>query len=309
MTKWAVRLGRGVLPLIGALLLAACTETAPPEGAPDPAAAQRGAYLATAANCASCHTARGGNPFAGGRALETPFGVFFTPNITPDAASGIGDWRLADFKRALRSGVSPRNEHYYPVFPYPSYTGMSDADVTDLWAYLRTVPPIVSQRRPHELGLPYKQRLAMVPWKLLFLYRGPVEPLPDQSDAWNRGRYLVTSVTHCADCHSPRNPLGGIDRNRFMAGVRGTQGGIEGWNVPNITPDLETGIGRWSLQDVTALLAGRGMRGMHVGGPMREVVDNTSRLTEGDRQAMAVYLKSLPTRYGGVKPGGGMCCR
>lgn len=305
----AARVHRRLLPVALVVSLVACTDAAPPLTALEPEAAKRGAYLATAANCASCHTRRGGQPFAGGRALETPFGVFFAPNITPDSADGIGRWNFADFRRAVRWGVSPRNEHYYPVFPYTSYTGMSDDDIADLWAYLRMLPPISGAGRTHELGLPYNQRLAMVPWKLLFLYRGPLEPLPSQSEEWNRGRYLVTSVAHCADCHSPRNMFGGIDRNRFMAGTRGTQGGVDFWDVPNITPDLETGLGRWSVDDIAALLAGRGMRGMHVGGPMREVVANTSRLTEADRRAMAVYLKSVPPRYGVVKPGAGMCCR
>ena len=273
---------------------------------PDPEAARRGAYLATAGNCANCHTngAGGGAAFAGGRALPTPFGVFFAPNITPDPTHGVGAWSLEDFSRALRRGVSPRNEHYYPVFPYTSYTGMTDGDIADLWAFLRQVPAVPQPDRPHELGFPFNVRLAMAPWKILFLDRGPLAPEPARSPEWNRGRYLVNAVAHCADCHAPRNSLGAVDRARHMSGTRER---LEGYEVPNITPDVETGIGRWTVQDLAGLLAGRGMRAMHVGGPMREVVSNTARLTEADRLAMATYLKSLPPRYGEVRPGGRMC--
>lgn len=269
----------------------------------DADAARRGAYVLAAANCANCHTARGGRLLAGGRALPTPFGVFFSPNITQDATHGIGTWTLENFERALRRGVSPSNAHYYPVFPYTSYTGMSDSDIADVWAYLRTVQPVAQPNRPHELGWPYNIRLAMAFWKILFLSRGPIEPEPEKTAEWNRGRYLVNAVTHCADCHAPRNPLGAIDRGRQMSGTRER---LEGYEVPNITPDIETGIGRWSIGDITNFLAGRGMRAMHVGGPMREVIWNTSRLTEADRRSIAVYLKSLPPRFGEVKPGGMM---
>lgn len=240
--------------------------------------------------------------------METPFGVFFTPNLTSDPTYGIGRWRLEDLRRALRYGVSPENQHYYPVFPYGSFTGMSDADISDLWAYLRTVQAVPQPNRAHELGFPFNQRLAMAPWKILFLYRGPLEPAPEQSPVWNRGRYLVTSVTHCADCHSPRNILGAIDRSRFMAGVAGRDGGPDGWSAPNLTPDPRSGIGRWTVDGIAAVLAGRGMRGMHIGGPMREVVWNTAQLTEEDRRAIAVYVKSLPAVYNVVRSGGG-CCR
>ena len=292
--------------LVLSMTTASQAQVAQSSSVPDPAAVRRGAYLATAGNCASCHTnsRAGGLAFAGGRALPTPFGVFFAPNITPDRSHGIGDWSFEDFERALRRGVSPRNEHYYPVFPYTSYTGVTDGDIADLWAYLRSLPPIAQPDRPHELQFPYNVRLAMAPWKILFLDRGPLESEPGRSPEWNRGRYLVNAVAHCADCHAPRNPLGAVDRGRLMSGTRER---LEGYEVPNITPDVETGIGGWSVQDLAALLAGRGMRAMHVGGPMREVVSNTARLTEADRLAMATYLKSLPPRYGEVRPGGRMC--
>jgi mono/diheme cytochrome c family protein len=300
--------GAAALVVVGTLSAhAQAKQSAQP---PDPAAVQRGAYLLTAANCASCHTLPGSgsaHQLAGGRALPTPFGVFFSPNITPDPIHGIGGWTFGDFKRALRRGVSPSNTHYYPVFPYTSYTGMSDSDIEDLWAYLGSVPPVSQPNRPHELGFPYSLRLAMAPWKVLFLDQGPLKPEPGRPPEWNRGRYLVNAVAHCADCHAPRNFLGAVDRGRTMSGTRER---LEGYEVPNITPDIQTGIGRWSVGDVTGLLAGRGMRAMHVGGPMREVVRNTSRLSEADRTAMAVYLKSLPPRFGEVKPGGmmgGMC--
>jgi mono/diheme cytochrome c family protein len=294
--RWA--LGSGLLLIIG--ILPASAQDAI-RSSPSTDAVRRGEYVAGAANCANCHTTQGGLPFAGGPALSTPFGIFYPPNITPDPAHGIGLWSFDNFKRALRRGVSPENTHYYPVFPYPSFTGMSDADLADLWAYLRTVPPVAEASRPHEVGFPFNVRLLLAPWQILFLVRGPIEPDPGKSLEWNRGHYLVEAVTHCAECHTPRNLLGAVERNRYMAGQRDA---VEGWDVPNISPDSETGIGRWSVEELAGCLGGGGMRAMHVRGPMREVVQNTSNLTDADRLAMAVYLKSLPPRYGEVKPDG-----
>ena len=301
---WAGWISRGLLLLTTGILPAHGQTTPPTDDAAHAGAIQRGAYLALGANCASCHTAPGGRPFAGGPPLATAFGVFYPPNITQDPTHGIGQWSFDNFKRALRRGVSPANTHYYPVFPYASYTGMSDGDIAALWAYLRAVPAVAQANRAHEVGFPFNWRILLAAWKIMFLDRGPMEPDPGKSLEWNRGRYLVEAVTHCAECHGPRNLFASLDRSRYMAGVPAERGGIEGWNVPNITPDPETGIGRWSVEDLAGLLAGRGMRAMHVGGPMREVVRNTSRLTEADRLAMAVYLKSLPPRHGEVKPGG-----
>lgn len=304
LTGWPAWISRGLL-LVSTAIAPAHAQTAPPSrDAPDAEAIQRGAYLAVGANCATCHTAPGGRPFAGGPALATEFGVFYPPNITQDPTHGIGHWSFDNFKRALRRGVSPTNTHYYPVFPYASYTGMSDGDLAALWAYLRTVPAVDQANRPHEVGFPFNWRILLAPWKIMFLNRGPIEPDPGKSPEWNRGRYLVEAVTHCAECHTPRNVFAAVERSRYMAGVPAEQGGIERWNVPNITPDPQTGIGQWSVEDIAALLAGRGMRGMHVGGPMRQVVQNTAQLTEVDRLAIAGYLKSLPARHGEVKPGG-----
>lgn len=293
-------LGGGLLLIMGIVPLGAQTASSPSPTA-DAGELQRGAYIAGAANCTNCHTTRGGRPFAGGPAVATPFGVFFPPNITQDRIHGIGQWSFDNFKRALRRGVSPNNTHYYPVFPYASYTGMSDADIAALWAFLRTVPPVAQPSRPHEVGVPFAWRLLLAPWKILFLAPGPLEPDAGKSPEWNRGRYLVEAVTHCAECHAPRNLFAAVERSRYMAGVRN---GVDGWNVPNISPDPETGIGRWSVEDIAGLLAGRAM---HVGGPMREVVQNTSKLTDADRLSMAIYLKSLPARHGEVKSGSGMC--
>jgi mono/diheme cytochrome c family protein len=296
-------LGWGLLVVTG-ILPAGAQTTDPRAPRTDTGAVQRGAYIAGAANCANCHTTQGGQAFAGGPAVSTPFGVFFPPNITPDRTHGIGQWSFDNFKRALRRGVSPNNTHYYPVFPYASYTGMSDADIADLWTYLRTVPPVAQINRPHEVGSPFSWRLLLAPWKVLFLDRGPIKPDSGKSPEWNRGRYLVEAVTHCAECHTPRNLFAALERSRYMAGVRN---GVEGWDVPNISPDPETGIGRWSVEEIAGLLAGRGMRAMHVGGPMRDVVKNTSKLTDADRLSMATSLKSLPARYGEAKSGAGMC--
>lgn len=183
----------------------------------------------------------GWSPVCRGPPLATAFGVFYPPNITQDPTYGIGQWSFDNFKRALRRGVSPTNTHYYPVFPYASYTGMSDADIAALWAYLRAVPAVAQANRPHEVGFPFNWRILLAPWKIMFLNRGPIEPDPGKSLEWNRGRYLVEAVTHCAECHAPRNLFAAVDRSRYMAGVPAERGGIDGWNVPNITPDPETG--------------------------------------------------------------------
>lgn len=268
------------------VLLAAAPAAAEPS-------AERGAYVFRAANCLSCHTAPGGKPLAGGRALKTPFGTFYSSNITPDRTTGIGAWSAEDFVRALRDGVSPAGDHYFPVFPYPSFTRMTEADMRDLWDYLQTVPPVAQAERPHEVDAPYGWRWPLFAWKWLNFERGPLVADPQRSPEWNRGRYLVQALGHCGECHTPRDRLGGLRSAMAMAG---TPVGAEGKPAPNITPDQATGIGEWSKGDITFFLeTGFKPDGDVVGGLMGEVIENsTKHLTKDDRAAIADYLLSQP---------------
>lgn len=262
-------------------------------------AARRGEYVFNAAGCLGCHTdsKRGGKPLAGGRPLDTPFGVFYSPNITPDPATGIGKWSFDDFRRALRHGEMPSGAPYFPVFPYPSFTRMTDGDIADLFAYLKTRDAVAQANTPHEVRFPFGWRFLMRFWRLMFFEEGPLQPVADKPADWNRGRYLVEAIGHCGECHTPRNALGAAEKDRGYSGVRG---GPDGQNAPNITPDPETGLGKWSIDDITTLLKdGQTPDFDWVGSGMGEVVNNsTSKLTDEDRRAIAVYLKSLPPRPG-----------
>jgi len=274
--------------------VAAAAFVAPPSAFADTPDPVRGKYLLAAGGCVACHTDKKnkGRPLAGGRALKTPFGVFFSPNITPDAATGIGRWSDADFVRALRHGVGPDGGHYFPAFPYPSYTAMADNDMLDLKAYLFTLPPVAQSNKRHDLLPPFGWRFLVSLWKALYFTPGPFLPDPAKGDGWNRGAYLVRALGHCGECHTPRDALGGRKRDKELAG---TESGPEGGVIPNITPDKETGIGRWTDRDLTGLLElGVLPNADFVGGQMGEVVDDvTSKLTEADRRAIIVYLKSV----------------
>ena len=267
-----------------------------PDGAPaqEGSAAARGEYLLRAGVCGGCHTdIKGGGAFlAGGRPIETPFGIFYSPNITPDPDSGIGGWSDADFTRAMREGVAPDGAHYFPVFPYTAYTGMSAADLADLKAYLDTVPPVSRANRAHDVAAPFGWRFTVGPWKWLFFKRGPYRPREDKSARWNRGAYLATALAHCGECHTPRNALGGLDRDLWFAGARI---GPEGQRAPNITPHPATGIGRWSAEELSDLLE-TGLRPNFddVQGLMGEAVEQGYRyLSDEDRAAIADYVMSL----------------
>ena len=256
------------------------------------AAIERGRYIFHVAGCKECHTQVEGALLAGGRALETPYGVFYSPNITPHPEHGIGRWSAADLQRALHQGEAPDGGDYYPVFPYPSYAGMQEQDIADLWRYLQTVPPVDRPNRAHELAFPFSWRSVMWGWKLLFFDSVEFQSDSSQSPQWNRGAYLVRALGHCGECHTPRNRFGVLDSERELAG---TDQGPEGSVVPNITPDPNTGIGGWSEADLDALLEmGMLPDADFVGSRMADVVDNsTAYLTEEDRQAMIVYLRSL----------------
>jgi len=254
-----------------------------------------GERLLRAAGCVTCHTDtdRKGAMLAGGRPLPTPFGVFYTPNITPDAKTGIGNWHFSDFRRALREGVSPQGEHFYPAFPYTSYTQLSDRDITLLWEYLRSVKPVISENRPHQLSWYVSVRSLVRIWKWVFFKPGQFAPDHHRSPQWNRGAYLVEAVTHCGGCHTPRNIAGAPIRGRQFAGTRD---GPDNSVVPNITPDRKTGIGRWSQSDLAEYLAsGAKPDGDYAGGIMAEFIDSgLAYLSARDRNAIAEYVLSLP---------------
>jgi mono/diheme cytochrome c family protein len=258
-----------------------------------PGESARGEYLFRAGGCEGCHARKGSPVLSGGSALTTEFGTFYGPNLSPAEEAGLGRWTEEDFLSSMRRGRSPAGSHYFPAFPYPSFTGMSDGDLRALWAYLKTVPPSPEPSRPHELKFPFRLRFLIGFWKWLYLDEGPLEPDPALSDELNRGRYLVVAVAHCGECHTPRNFLGGFRKGRQLAG---SDLGPEGGSVPNITPDVETGLGTWSVLDLAEFLrTGMTPAGDFAGGAMSEVVDrSTSALTDGDRKAIAAYLKVVP---------------
>ncbi|MGB0626401.1 MAG: c-type cytochrome [Alphaproteobacteria bacterium] len=255
--------------------------------------AERGAYMLAAAGCVACHTVpKDGAFLAGGRELKTDFGSFYTPNITPDPETGIGNWSDEDFIRAMKKGVSPDGGRYYPTFPYTSYTRMTRQDMLDLKAYLDTVPPVRNAVPDHDLAFPFGIRASMMGWQLLFFDDTPFEADTTKSDAWNRGAYLVNGPGHCGECHTPRNLLGVVDSGRPLAG---NANGPEGDAVPNITPH-SSGIGGWSEDDIVSMLeVGLLPDGDFAGGAMTDVIEeSTSKLSEDDRKAIASYLLSLP---------------
>jgi mono/diheme cytochrome c family protein len=264
-------------------------------GAARAADLKNGAYVFKAAGCTGCHTRdddrKQGVMLAGGRAFKTPFGTYYSPNITPDE-SGIGSWSEVDFLTALRHGKSPDNSNYFPVFPYVSYTKMSDTDIADMWAYLKTMKPVQRTNRAHDVNIIFGSRFLMTFWKLLNFEEGPLEPAPGQNPSWNRGRYLVDAMGHCGECHTPRNKLGAMQSDMYLSG---SINGPDGNTVPNITPDKSTGLGAWAADDFDSLLSmGMLPDGDFVGGSMGEAIENTEGLSNADRKAVTTYLKSIP---------------
>ena len=253
-----------------------------------------------AAGCSSCHAVPGQPDrlkLGGGLAIPSPFGTFYAPNISPDPADGIGRWGEAEFVRAVTQGVSPAGAHYFPAFPYTSYAHAKPDDIRDHFAYLKTLAPVSGKVRDHAVPFPFDIRRNIGIWKLLFMDGRPFAKDAARSASWNRGAYLVNSLGHCAECHSPRNFLGGIISAQRFAGGPNPEG--EGW-VPNITPK---GIGDWSEKDIAYFLqTGEMPEGDAAGGAMARVIRNTSQLSEEDRAAMAEYLKSLPPVDGPPRP-------
>jgi len=252
---------------------------------------ERGAYLARAGDCIACHTARGGVAYAGGRALETPFGRFYGPNLTPDVETGIGAWSADDFWNALHNGIAKDGRLLYPAFPYTNYTKVTRADSDALFAYFRSLAPQRQPNRSHELGFPYDSQMLLAGWRLLYFRPGVIEAQPARGVEWNRGAYLVEGLGHCSACHSARN--------QFGANKEGLDGGLIptlGWYAPSLTSSGEAGLGDWDKDHIVALLGtGISPRGSTTG-PMAEVVARSlQHLTADDLGAMASYLKSLPS--------------
>lgn len=259
-----------------------------------------GQELFNAGGCSSCHAVPNQPDrlrLGGGLALRSPFGTFYAPNISPDATDGIGRWSEADFVNAVMRGISPEGTHYFPAFPYTSYHIAKVDDVRDLFAYLKTLPPVPGRVRDHDLPFPFNVRRNVGIWKLLFMDVRPFMPDASRSAQWNRGAYLVNGFGHCAECHSPRNSLGGVIRGERFAGGPNPDG--EGW-VPNIT---QKGISSWSEKDIADFLETGDMpEGDTASGSMRPVIKNLAQLTPEDRAAMAAYLKSLPPIDGPTPP-------
>lgn len=246
----------------------------------------RGYDLAQLGNCQSCHTAEGSEPYAGGRALATPFGTIFSVNITPDRETGIGTWSQDAFSRAMRKGVDREGAHLYPAFPYTHFTKMFDADIDAVYAYLRSVPAARSEAPDNSLPFPFNIRTLMAGWNLLFLDDGPLEPLDGQSEEWNRGRYLVDGVAHCGACHTPRNQVGAEIASASLAGAE-----INGWYAPPLTGEGARG---WTKPQLATYLS-TGFSRAHgaAAGPMGETVANLAKVALADIAAIATYVASL----------------
>jgi mono/diheme cytochrome c family protein len=262
---------------------------------------ENGKTLFYAGGCASCHATPNQEDktrLGGGLGLKSPFGTFYAPNISPDRNDGIGGWSEANFVTAMWKGTSPAGDHYYPAFPYTSYQRMRMEDLRDLFAYLKTLPPVQGKVRDHDLPIHFKIRRMLGGWKFLFLDGEQFKPDPSKSAQWNRGAYLVNGPGHCAECHSPRNLLGAIIKSQRFAGGPDPEGG-DGW-VPNIT---QAGIGDYSERDIERILETGDMpNGDSVGGAMTAVVGNMSQISPEDRAAIALYVKSLPPVEGPKHP-------
>ena len=261
-----------------------------PEGNP-----VAGEMVFWAGGCASCHAAPKSGAEAkmvlsGGAEFATPFGTFVAPNISPDTKHGIGAWSLGDFANAMKRGVRPDGAHYYPAFPYASYARVSDQDISDLWAFMQTLPKVATSAKNHALSFPFNVRRGLGLWKLLYVDPSPVVDVPQNDAVLVRGRYLVEGLAHCGECHTPRNLIGGPDHSRWMAGGKSPEGNE---TIPNITPHRD-GIGSWSVKDIAnALETGFTPEFDSFGSSMADVQFNMSKIPANDRAAIAAYLKQV----------------
>lgn len=250
---------------------------------------KRGEYIFNMGGCASCHTAKGGEPLAGGLAMATPFGTFITPNITPDKQFGIGAWSDNQFIRAMREGVAPDGSTYYPTFPYTSYAKMTTEDLLELKKYLDSQKPVATPTQPHDVSFPFSMRSLLSVWKFINFDDRPFQSDQSKPASWNRGAYIVNGPAHCGECHSPRNFLGGVKSDMALSG---NPEGPEGESVPAITKNGKSDISKWSDEDLLfSLQIGMKPDGDFLGSSMGHVIENTtSKLSEDDLKAIVEYL-------------------
>jgi mono/diheme cytochrome c family protein len=272
-------------------MLAAALAGSPALAADDGySAMERGRYLADAADCMPCHTVPGGKPWAGGRAIETPFGNLVSPNITPDRETGIGAWTDNEFADALQKGVGRGGEHLYPAMPYTYYTKVTREDVMAIRAYLNTIEPVRNKVVSNQLPFPFDIRASMLAWNELFFQEGEYKPNTSKPAEWNRGAYLVEALGHCGGCHTSKNALGGDETSKALQGNN-----LQGWFAPNLTNDERNGLGKWSPDEIVQYLQTGHNSWAAASGPMAEVVQySTSRMKPEDLHAIAVYLKDQP---------------
>lgn len=257
---------------------------------PNAAQLRRGQYLVAAGDCMSCHVRSGGEPLAGGLALQTPFGVIYTANITSDPETGIGSWTEDQFYRAMHEGIDDQSQNLYPAFPYPWYRIVSRADDDAILAFLKSTPAVRYTPPATELPFPMNFRAVVKAWNFLFLEIAAFEANPGQSPEWNRGAYLVNGLGHCGGCHTPKNALGGDKSRQEFHGAR-----LEEWVAPDLTNNGRTGLGEWNIEDISEYLQNGRNKYAAAGGSMADVINySTSLLTDADRQAIAVYLKTQP---------------
>ncbi|WP_394761931.1 c-type cytochrome [Phenylobacterium sp.] len=300
--------GLVVVGLLALVVLAALWVLTAPKRLPASALAAgyhpnvtNGEVMFTAGNCSACHATPGQDDrtqLAGGLKLTSPFGTFVTPNISPDARYGIGGWTEAEFVNAMKRGVGRHGEHLYPAFPYSSYSLMKTADVRDLFAYMKTLPAVATPSAPHELKFPFNIRLAVGFWKLLYFKPHEFAADPKKSEAWNRGMYLAEGPAHCAECHTPRNALGGVEEAQLYAGAPNLEKG--GRFASNITAHKD-GIGDWSEDDIAGFLKTGTDKCFNEPEGMKDVIASTGKLSDADLAALGAYIHALPAIAGNPK--------
>jgi mono/diheme cytochrome c family protein len=278
--------------LAAAASLFAMCDAAHAQDADEAQLIKHGEYVARAGDCIACHSAAHGKPFAGGLPLETPLGNIISTNITPSKTNGIGNYTYAQFSEAVRHGVRADGANLYPAMPYTSYAKITDGDMKALYAFMmKGVAPVDESPEKTDLPFPFGIRMSMGVWNAMFLQKDAFKPDRTKSAEWNRGAYLVQGLAHCSTCHSPRNLMMAEDASRELGG-----GVVGTWHAPNITPDVNSGVGSWSEADLVAYMkTGQAEGKAQAAGPMAEAVDNSLRhLSDADLQAMAVYIKSIP---------------